>query len=104
MPTETQTAKRKPRRRRRPAAAVPPFQLPTPRPTPPLTVRRFAALLAGKAAAVATRATGRGGGTSLPGMVARRLDPGILGSLVGERGIPVLAITGRWPTTRPART
>lgn len=104
MPTETQTAKRKPRRRRRStAAAVPPFELPTPRATPPLTVRRFAALVAGKAAAVATRATGRGGGTSLPGMVARRVDPGILGSLVGERGIPVLAITGSNGKTTTAR-
>ena len=60
-----------------------PFRFPAPRRAPPLTARRFAALLAGKAAATATRLTGRGGGTSLPGMVARRIDPGILGALIG---------------------
>jgi UDP-N-acetylmuramyl tripeptide synthase len=80
----------------------PPFQLPEVRPAP-LTVRRFAALVAGKAAARATRLTGRGGGTSLPGMVARRLDPGILADLVGDRGVPVLAITGSNGKTTTAR-
>ncbi|MDQ2933804.1 MAG: hypothetical protein M3R49_02280, partial [Chloroflexota bacterium] len=44
-----------------------PFRLQPLKPAPPLTPRRFAALLAGKAAAAATRLTGRGGGTSLPG-------------------------------------
>ena len=87
------------------AAAEPaqPFQFPAARRAPPLTARRFAALLAGKAAATATRFTGRGGGTSLPGMVARRIDPGILGALIGERGIPVIAITGSNGKTTTAR-
>jgi UDP-N-acetylmuramyl tripeptide synthase len=80
-----------------------PFRLPAPRPAPPLTPRRFAALVAGKAAAAATRLTGRGGGTSLPGMVARRIDPGILAALIGERGIPVVAITGSNGKTTTAR-
>ena len=67
---------------------------------------------------------GRGGGTSLPGMVARRVDPGILRALVAEQGVTVVAITGsngktttarftaailrgaacRWPTTSRAPT
>jgi UDP-N-acetylmuramyl tripeptide synthase len=85
------------------AQAAQPFRLPSPRPAPPLTARRFAALLAGKAAAAATRLTGRGGGTSLPGMVARSIDPGILSSLIAERGIPVVAITGSNGKTTTAR-
>jgi UDP-N-acetylmuramyl tripeptide synthase len=80
-----------------------PFRFPAARRGRPLTARRFAALLAGKAAATATRLTGRGGGTSLPGMVARRIDPGILGALIGERGIPVIAITGSNGKTTTAR-
>jgi UDP-N-acetylmuramyl tripeptide synthase len=86
-----------------PADPTQPFRLPSLRPAPPLTPRRFAALLAGKAAAAATRLTGRGGGTSLPGMVARRIDPGILGALIAERGIPVVAITGSNGKTTTAR-
>ena len=86
-----------------PTEAAQPFRLPPPRPAAPLTARRFAALLAGKAAAAATRLTGRGGGTSLPGMVARRIDPGILSSLTAERGIPVVAITGSNGKTTTAR-
>ncbi|MDQ2940957.1 MAG: MurT ligase domain-containing protein [Chloroflexota bacterium] len=85
------------------AEPMPRFQLPPPRRAPPLTPRRFAALLAGKTAAAATRLTGRGGGTSLPGMIARRIDPGILGALIGERGIPVVAITGSNGKTTTAR-
>lgn len=103
MPTQTQTAKRAPRRKRPPAVAPAPFELPVPSPARPLTARRFAALVAGKAAAIASRATGRGGGTSLPGMVARRIDPEILEALVGERDIPVLVITGSNGKTTTAR-
>ena len=68
-----------------------------------LTARRFAALVAGKAAAVGSRISGRGGGTSLPGMVARRLDPGILRALVAEQGVTVVAITGSNGKTTTAR-
>jgi UDP-N-acetylmuramyl tripeptide synthase len=59
--------------------------------------------MAGKAAAAASRVSGRGGGTSLPGMVARAVDPGILRTLVGARGIPVVAITGSNGKTTTAR-
>ncbi len=87
------------------ATSEPPaaFRLPSPRRPSPLTPRRFAALLAGKAAARATRLTGRGGGTSLPGMVARRIDPGILRALIAERGIPMVAICGSNGKTTTAR-
>ncbi|MGH2467258.1 MAG: DUF1727 domain-containing protein, partial [Candidatus Limnocylindrales bacterium] len=74
-----------------------------PRPVPPLTPRRFAALVAGKSAAAASRLSGRGGGQSLPGMVARRLDPTILEALVGQRGLPVVAVTGSNGKTTTAR-
>jgi lipid II isoglutaminyl synthase (glutamine-hydrolysing) len=46
---------------------------------------------------------GRGGGTSIPGMVARRLDPGILRALVADQGVPVIAITGSNGKTTTAR-
>jgi len=61
------------------------------------------ALLAGKAAAVASRLLGRGGGTSLPGVVARRVDPGILGRLVAACDVPVIVITGSNGKTTTAR-
>ena len=82
---------------------TPTFRLPTPRSAPPLTVRRFAALVAGKSAGVASRMAGRGGGTSIAGMVARRVDPGILRALVAEQGVTVLAITGSNGKTTSAR-
>ncbi|MGZ6313354.1 MAG: MurT ligase domain-containing protein [Candidatus Limnocylindrales bacterium] len=82
---------------------VAPFRLPRPRHAPPLTPRRFAALVAGKAAAGASRLSGRGGGTSLPGLLARRVDPGVLAALVGEQGITVVAITGSNGKTTTAR-
>ncbi len=46
---------------------------------------------------------GRGGGTSIAGMVARRLDPGILKALVADQGIAVVAITGSNGKTTTAR-
>jgi len=85
------------------APNIRPFQLPRPRRAPPLTPRRFAALVAGKSAAAASRLSGRGGGTSLPGLVARRVDPGVLAALVGDQGIPVVAITGSNGKTTTAR-
>jgi UDP-N-acetylmuramyl tripeptide synthase len=82
---------------------APPFELPAQRPAPPLTPRRFAALVAGKSAGVASRLAGRGGGTSIAGMVARRVDPGILRSLVADQGVAVVAITGSNGKTTTAR-
>jgi hypothetical protein len=49
-----------------------------PGPTRSLSFRTFLALAAGKSAAHATRLAGRGGGTSITGIVARRVDPLVL--------------------------
>ncbi|MGZ6339094.1 MAG: MurT ligase domain-containing protein [Candidatus Limnocylindrales bacterium] len=68
-----------------------------------LTPRLFAALAAGKAAGAAARLLGRGGGTSLPGMVARRIEPAILDTIIRRRGVPVVAITGSNGKTTTAR-
>jgi UDP-N-acetylmuramyl tripeptide synthase len=70
---------------------------------PRLTPRLFTALVAARAAGTTSRLLGRGGGTSLPGMVARRVDPDILGTIVGGRGVPVVAITGSNGKTTTAR-
>ncbi|MGA3057917.1 MAG: MurT ligase domain-containing protein [Candidatus Limnocylindrales bacterium] len=71
--------------------------------TNPLSLRTLLALAAGKAAARATRLIGRGGGTAITGMVARRLDPHILDKLVRRAGVPVVAITGSNGKTTTAR-
>jgi lipid II isoglutaminyl synthase (glutamine-hydrolysing) len=65
--------------------------------------RLITALLAGKSAAGASRILGRGGGTSVSGMVARRVDPAILGRLVAGCDVPVVAITGSNGKTTTAR-
>ena len=65
--------------------------------------RTFLALAAGKSAARATRLAGRGGGTSITGMVARRVDPHVLQRLAADRGVPVVAITGSNGKTTTAR-
>ncbi len=76
---------------------------PPPGRPPSLSPRLFAALVAGKTAGTATRLLGRGGGTSLPGMVARRVDPAVLDTLVRRTGVPVVAITGSNGKTTTAR-
>ena len=43
-----------------------------------MTIRKTAAVWAGKATGVLSRMTRRGGGTTLPGDVARAIDPRIL--------------------------
>jgi lipid II isoglutaminyl synthase (glutamine-hydrolysing) len=68
-----------------------------------LSFRTFLALAAGKAAGRAARVVGRGGGTAITGMVARRVDPGILDFLVRAHGVPVVAITGSNGKTTTAR-
>ncbi|MGA3030421.1 MAG: MurT ligase domain-containing protein [Candidatus Limnocylindrales bacterium] len=65
--------------------------------------RALLALAAGKSAARATRLVGRGGGTAITGMVARRVDPQILDRLVRIPGVPVVAITGSNGKTTTAR-
>jgi UDP-N-acetylmuramyl tripeptide synthase len=63
----------------------------------------YAALVGGKVAGRASRLAGRGGGTSLPGVVARRIAPDILDLLVRRPGVPVVAITGSNGKTTTAR-
>jgi UDP-N-acetylmuramyl tripeptide synthase len=71
--------------------------------TDPLSLRLILGIAAGKAAAGATRLMGRGGGTAITGMVARRVDPQILDKLVRRAGVPVVAITGSNGKTTTAR-
>jgi UDP-N-acetylmuramyl tripeptide synthase len=58
-------------------------------------------VLAAKAAAMATRASGRGGGTSLPGKLLLRLSPGAIGRLSSRlaRGSVVISATNGKTTT-----
>jgi len=58
------------------------------------TPRLVAALVAGKAGGRLSRLLGRGDGTSLPGLIARKIDPDILDSLVRRTGMPSIVITG----------
>lgn len=83
--------------------AIPEFAPPRPGRAPELTPRRFAALVAARAARLALRISGRGGGTSLPGMLAGRIDPGVLRALVREQVVPTIAITGSNGKTTTAR-
>jgi lipid II isoglutaminyl synthase (glutamine-hydrolysing) len=52
------------------------------------------ALSAGKLTANAGRLLRVGGGTSLPGLVARRIDPGILRKVVGASAARKIVVTG----------
>src|SRR5947209_2844716 len=61
---------------------------------PGIDVRRALAVAAAKAASAVTRATGRGGGTALPGLVATRIDPGLVGELAGQLGDGSIVVTG----------
>jgi lipid II isoglutaminyl synthase (glutamine-hydrolysing) len=63
----------------------------------------MAAVAAGKAAAGASRLLRRGGGSSFPGVVARRIDPHVLSSLTVGQGVPVVAVTGSNGKTTTAR-
>ncbi|MBD3174289.1 MAG: DUF1727 domain-containing protein, partial [Armatimonadia bacterium] len=52
------------------------------------------AILAGKLVGWLSRATGRGGGTSLPGKVALRICPDLHARLAGRLRRGVLLVTG----------
>src|SRR5450759_776697 len=67
------------------------------------SVRASLAIAVGKSAAIATRLIGRGGGTAITGLVARKVDPRILDKLVRVPGVPVVAITGSNGKTTTAR-
>ncbi|HLZ63815.1 MAG TPA: MurT ligase domain-containing protein [Ktedonosporobacter sp.] len=65
--------------------------------------RLAAALSAGKLASTAGRLLRMGGGTSLPGMIARRIDPNILKEVVGASKAKKIVITGSNGKTTTAR-
>ena len=62
---------------------------------PPSAQARFTlALAGGKAAGTASRVLRTGGGTSFPGMVARRIDPRILQKTTAVNNASKLVVTG----------
>jgi UDP-N-acetylmuramyl tripeptide synthase len=56
--------------------------------------RTIAAVCAGKLAAVASRISRRGGGTAIAGVVALRIEPRLVHSLVAQSGAGAIAVTG----------
>ena len=56
--------------------------------------RSRAALIAGRGASAATRRLGRGGGTALPGLVARAIAPRLLEEVAAELRHGVVTVTG----------
>src|SRR5437588_12141606 len=61
------------------------------------------AVSAGKVAGASGRFFRIGGGTSLPGMIARRIDPNVLQSIVGASKAKKIVITGSNGKTKTAR-
>jgi len=68
-----------------------------------LGLRKTAAVLAGKTTGTLSRLTGRGGGTTLPGDVARAIDPKILTRLTHDLARGSIVITGTNGKTTTAR-
>src|SRR5919107_4576658 len=56
--------------------------------------RLSAAIAAARVARLASRALGTGGGSTVPGVVARRVDPGVLAKLSRRLSLGSVAITG----------
>src|SRR5215203_4338495 len=70
-------------------------------------VRLSAAIAAARVARLASRALGTGGGSTVPGVVARRVDPGVLAKLSARLRLGSAAITGtngKTTTTRMIST
>ena len=66
-------------------------------------IRGMTALALGKGARTASRLTGRGGGSSLPGVLARRVSPSLLRDVVAAQDVPVIAVTGSNGKTTTSR-
>jgi UDP-N-acetylmuramyl tripeptide synthase len=66
-------------------------------------IRRTAAVWAGKATGALSRLSGRGGGTTLPGDVARAIDPTVLRRLTADLTQGSIVITGTNGKTTTAR-
>src|SRR5450759_3178806 len=71
--------------------------------SPRNSLRKTAAVLAGKATGALSRASRRGGGTTLPGDVARVIDPRILAKLSQDLTQGSIVITGTNGKTTTAR-
>ncbi len=71
--------------------------------TPLGRVRLSLAILAGKLAGASGRLLRIGGGTSLPGMIARRIDPNVLKSVIGTSRAKKIVITGSNGKTTTSR-
>ncbi len=71
--------------------------------TPLRQARLALAISAGKLAGASGRILGIGGGTSLPGMVARRIDPTILQSVMNNSRAKKIVITGSNGKTTTSR-
>src|SRR3989449_8258629 len=66
-------------------------------------MRRTAAVWAGKATGTLSRLTGRGGGTTFPGDVARAIDPRVLRKLAQDLTGGAVLVTGTNGKTTTAR-
>jgi UDP-N-acetylmuramyl tripeptide synthase len=66
-------------------------------------MRRTAAVWAGKATGALSRMSGRGGGTTLPGDVARAIDPAVLRKLTSDLTEGSIVVTGTNGKTTTAR-
>ncbi|HEX4992223.1 MAG TPA: hypothetical protein VFV45_03260, partial [Rubrobacteraceae bacterium] len=58
------------------------------------SARLFAAVAAARMARLASRTLGRGGGSTVPGVVARRVAPGVLTEISRRLPLGSAAITG----------
>ena len=65
--------------------------------------RTLAAIWSAKTAAIASRRSGRGGGTAVGGLVALRVDPGLIGSLARQIKHGSLLVTGTNGKTTTSR-
>ncbi len=61
------------------------------------------ALLAGRAVGAASRLSGRGGGTALPGLAARRLYPGLIGEVAARLPDGIVLVSGTNGKTTTSR-
>ncbi len=66
-------------------------------------MRTFFALLCARIARFLSRTTKRGGGTTLPGLIAEKVDPNIIPKLAGKLPQGVIFITGTNGKTTTAK-
>jgi UDP-N-acetylmuramyl tripeptide synthase len=69
----------------------------------PPSPRAIAAVVGAKAAAFASRRLSRGGGTSLPGLIANQIDPNLIKRVVAQAGHGRVVVTGTNGKTTTAR-